>query len=113
MTGTTPIAETLRRLPNGRIEAPDGYVGYSGQLVIRTRYGTIQRWKKEGWDSGRMGELPYILAPHYCREESDTLAPKNDLELNEVSVHYVEHDEKRFYRVDDSDEYRNEEDDDE
>lgn len=92
--------EAIKRHPDGRIPASRRYIDYDGQLVIRTRYATIQRWKSSGWDPGRMGDAPHMLEPHYCTGDSDTLNAKNDhLEANQFEVYYVEDGERVYYEV--------------
>lgn len=90
---------TLPRDSQGRIEAPVGYVPYDRQVIIKTRYATCQRWKKEGWDR-RSTTLPYLLGSHYCTGESDVLEARNDhLEPHEVEVYYVEDSRRELYEV--------------
>lgn len=94
--------ERIQRYPDGKIPASRRYIEYDGQLVIRTRYGTLQRWKDSGWDGGRMSHPPYILGAAYCTGESESLEPKNDkLEENQFSVYYVDDGETVLYEVDD------------
>jgi len=101
MSETAPPTEKVERNPDGRIPATQRYIDYSGQLVIRTRYATIQRFKESGWDNRRNG-APYILHSDYC-QESDTLAPKNeDLDANEFTVSYVGGETVKFEVVDDA-----------
>jgi hypothetical protein len=91
----------LERYPDGKIPAPRRYIDYSGQLVIRTRYGTIQRWKGDGCETVEGGVAPYILGAHWCGDESDVLAAKNEeLEVGQFSVYYVEDGETEYYEVD-------------
>lgn len=93
----------LERHQNGNIEVPQRYIDYSGQLVIRTRFATVQRWKSEGWDGGSLGTAPYILSSRYCRG-SETLKPKNSaLDADEISIYYVEDRETVRHRVIDDD----------
>ena len=105
--GESPMSETetrerLDRYPAGRILAPQRYIDYDGQVIIRTRYGTLQRWITEGWDTGRRGLLPYILGKRECREQPDK-APMNDhLEAEEFDVYYVADSETVGYRVADT-----------
>ncbi len=100
MSEAVSPAEQVERDPDGRIPATQWYIDYSGQLVIRTRYATIQRFKQSGWDNHRKG-TPYILHSDYCRE-SDTLAPKNeDLDADEFTVSYVGGETVKFEVIDD------------
>jgi hypothetical protein len=92
--------ERIERYPDGRIPASRRYIDYDGQLIIRTRYATVQRFKSAGWDGGRMGHAPYILGRSYCTGESETLEPRNEeLEPNQLSLYYVEGSETKLYEV--------------
>jgi hypothetical protein len=100
MTETAELDGTLERDHEGRIEAPEGYVPYDGQVIIKTRYATVQRFKNGGWDYKRRTTLPYLLASHYATGESDVLEARNDhLEPNEVEVYYVEDSRRETYEV--------------
>ncbi|MCG1002882.1 MULTISPECIES: hypothetical protein [Halobacterium] len=100
MSETTSTTKKVERHPNGKIPATQRYIDYDGQLVIRTRYATIQRFKESGWDNRRKG-APYILHSDYCRE-SDTLGPKNEhLDANEFTVSYVDGETVKFEVVGD------------
>ena len=93
--------QALRRLPDGKIDAPQGYVEYGGQVIVKTRYATVQRWKNSGWDSRRGEALPYILGADYCGR-TDLVDVRNDhLEENEVEVYYVDGSERVVYEVQD------------
>lgn len=91
----------VERLPDGSIEAPDRYLEYEGQVIVRTPHGTSQRFIDEGWDEKRRGPMPYILGKSCCTgEKSEYLKHRNDhLELNEFSVYYVSDSEHVLYRV--------------
>lgn len=95
--------EPIRRDPSGNVEAPDGYVDYAGQVIVRTRYATLQRFKKSGWDSRRGHPLPYILGSTYCtgeeveKEDGEPMNP--ELGPTQFSVKYVETGETEFYEV--------------
>lgn len=95
-------AATLERLLNGRVEASERYVEYDGQVIVRTRGSTLQRWKSSGWDPGPRGDLPYLLSSTYCRGTIDD--PMNShLAIDEVEVYYVEDGETVRYRVETTD----------
>lgn len=95
-------AETVERYPDGRIPSSRRYIDYEGQVIVRTRYGTMQRWKKSGWDGGRLGRAPYILGQGDCRpSDSDPMNP--ELAADEFSVYYVEDNETVRYRVQNND----------
>jgi len=80
----------LERYPDGTIPAPARYIHYSGQVIIRTCFATIQRWKKE--------QSPDLLTADYCTARDRS--PKNDsLDINEIQVYYVEDNETVTYRV--------------
>ncbi|WP_254810682.1 hypothetical protein [Natronosalvus amylolyticus] len=91
--------EVIERYPNGNIPAPRAFIDYDGQLVIRTRYGTIQRWTKPGWDGGRLGHAPFILHSDKCRKREDAEPMNPELEYNQFTVKYVETGERRLYEV--------------
>lgn len=97
------LAETLDRYPVGRVEAPERYIEYEGQVIVRTRHETSQRWIKEGWNPGRMGDLPYLLGERYCQPADDgdqeQDAMNDHLATAEVEVYYVEDGETVHYRV--------------
>ena len=97
--------ERIERYPDGKIPASRRYIKYGGQLVIRTRYGTIQRWKTSGWDRKEGPALaPYILHSDYCSGESDALAPRNEhLDVNQFEIFYVDDGDKVVYEVSDTD----------
>lgn len=89
MTTGEPI-ETVERYPDGKIPASRRYIDYDGQVVIRTRYATIQRWTKPGWDVRRRRAPAYILTSEYCTGENTDSEPMNDhLDTDEVEVYYV------------------------
>ena len=95
--------ERLRRYAKtGMIEAPQRYIDYSGQVIVRERYSTYQRWIKEGWDGGIKRLAPYILGRTYCRR-SDVLDPMNDhLDEDELEIYYVEDRDKVVYKVEET-----------
>lgn len=101
MTETVPeMVGTLGRLPDGKINAPQRYVDYADQLVVRTRFGTSQRWVKQGWNPGRRGTAPYLLGAHYCRDEDDDREPMNpELDVDEVELYYVDENDRERYEV--------------
>lgn len=95
--------DVVERYPDGRIPASRRYIDYEGQVIVRTRYGTTQRWIKAGWDGGRLGLAPYILGKSDCRRrDQDPMNP--ELAYNEFSVKYVEDGETVHYRVENTDE---------
>lgn len=100
---TTP--DVLERYPNGRIEAPQRYVEYDGQVIVRTRRATHQRWVSEGWDPGPSGDLPYILGDKDCRpmDDIDGGGMNDHLSIREIEVYYVEDDDKVVYEVEPDD----------
>ena len=99
MSTTEAPRKTIERYPDGKIPASRRYLDYDGQLVIRTRYATIQRWTKAGAGVDRR-VAPCLLQSEYCRPDSDALAVKNDhLEANQFDVYYVESGETVRYEV--------------
>lgn len=98
-----PEAETiatLSRTLDGKVEAPPRYVMYEGQVIVRTRAATSQRWVKEGWDTRRRGVYPYILGSSACTENpADEDAMNPELGPNEISVFYVEDGDTVRYEV--------------
>lgn len=102
---STEATATLERFVNGRIEAPQRYVEHDGQVIVRTRRGTHQRWISEGWNPGRRGDLPYILGDKDCRPSDDESGGvmNGHLDVDEIEVYYVEDGETVHYRVDNTD----------
>ena len=88
------------RYPDGKIPAPRRYVDYDGQVIVRTRFSTHQRWKKAGSHVGRRSVAPYILHSSDCSGDSGVLEPYNDeLEESQFSVYYVDDGETVLYEV--------------
>ena len=95
--------ERIHRYPDGRIPASRRYIDYDGQLVIRTRYGTIQRWVSEGWTDHRRPLAAYILGKDDCREREDLTPMNSHLAYNEFEVYYVETGETYRHAVEEDD----------
>jgi len=89
----------LERLPDGKIEAPERFVEYEGQAVVRTRYLTEQKFTKPGWDHRRRGVYPYILGKSYCNGEEDREPMNPELEGDQLTVYYVEDGDRVLYEV--------------
>lgn len=94
----TETVGAIERLPSGRVEAPQRYIDYEGQVIVRTRYATCQRWKTSGWDR-RQVPLPYILPRNACRPRPDRGAANDHLATDEFQVYYVEGCETVRWRV--------------
>lgn len=99
MKAITAGPEYAERLPNDKIEAPQRYIEYGGQVIVRTRHGTHQRFIKEGWNE--RGTYPYILDGGYCEAgRDDGGEARNDfLEPTQFSVYYVEDGDHVLYEV--------------
>lgn len=92
--------EPIEPYPDGYIPASRRYIDYSGQIVIRTRYGTIQRWISEGWDGGRLARAPYILSKHVrIREHPEKSVMNDHLQPGQFTVYYVDAKETVGYEV--------------
>lgn len=94
--------EVVERYPDGRIPASGRYIDYDGQVIVRTRYGTHQRWVSEGWPRRRFrrGVAPYILGKRDCRpRDGDRGVMNSHLSPDEYDVYYVDDSETVRYRV--------------
>lgn len=86
------------RYPDGRIPAPREYIDYDGQLIIRTRYATLQRWKDAGCESVGERLAPYILTSDYCRNRAEEHV-MNEIPVNQFTVYYVSDDTTKTYKI--------------
>lgn len=102
---TTAVSELefmeIERYPDGYIPAGDRYVEYEGQVIIRTRHATYQRWTTEG---AHVHDLcaPSMLRPGDCRERDTERqnGPMNpDLDTNQCTVYYTKTGETYAYEV--------------
>lgn len=73
------------------------YPDHEGQVIIRTRYATIQRHKKTGFNS-RTFRSPHILGPDHCTGEGLEVMNEH-LEDNQFTVYYPGSGETEFYEV--------------
>lgn len=92
--------QQVGRTEDGHVEAPERYVEYAGQVIVRTRNGTHQRWKKSGWHLRDVDE-PYILGREECQDRGRTDPDPMNPELGptEFSVYYVADEETIRYEV--------------